>query len=142
MVVEEDFTLDEKDWGKQYREKQDEKLNLVFRIVDFMGEERCHCCDDGWDKVSRSVHYSCPKCNKEHMPGKFHYADDLNFIVKVLKKLNFISISHQVFKKDKFTTSIHFHVRAGTDVVIASADTINQSALKAVVLAIDAREIV
>jgi hypothetical protein len=52
-----------------------------------MGEERCKCCDFGWDQVSRSIHYECGICKKHHMPSRFPYDTDLNKILPVVAKL-------------------------------------------------------
>ena len=58
-----------------------------FIIADFMGEERCRCCDFGWDGVSRQISQKCYKCDKPHMASSFPYDTDMERMEEVLDKL-------------------------------------------------------
>ena len=64
------------------------KIKEVNKIIaEYMGFKTCHCCDDGWDGISRSIHNECIKCGKEHIMLKFNYHRDLNKLISVWRKL-------------------------------------------------------
>lgn len=62
-----------------------------IKLIDFVDGERCRCCDNGWDGVSRSIHWPCHICKKPHVFG--HEYTTLESLFPVWKKLGLKSIT-------------------------------------------------